>query len=595
MAVREGLRRGVATRTSLRLRGPKTRVIDVGGRTRHPRPQRLPLPRHPRRPQLQPGAALGRRALARGCHAHAARAGAAHAAAAVGTRGRRLVEFQFAERRLPTLARLNAAAPDTPVFILHLYDRALLNRAALRAVGYTKDTPEPPGGIIERDHAAIRPACSSPIRTRLDPLQDASPGPEAPARAPDQLDAPLHARAEPPRRHSVIDAGGGFQNYPDDYAVIEELAQPRRADRAHRLQPLHAAAEGGARRLRELGGERADRTRATTSTGSTAPARCWSTPPRTSRTSGCRVPTCRRGWRRSCDEVVRLLAEKRWPFRLHATYDETISRALDVFEEVNREVPISGLRWFFDHCETIATGTSSGSRRSAAASPSSTGWRFRASTSSTATGKDGRGAPPPIRRCWRWACRSAPEPTPRASPATTPGSRSRGSSRQDGRRHDPLPRGEPPQPGGGAAAVHGRERLVLGEEDKKGSIAAESSPMQWYCRPTTFRCRGRHQGDRVGPDDHGWQGRPQRRRVCEARSRSSAREPRVVTGGNLRRVSALLIVRSHDTQRGVWACVGSRGLCAPRGIDLGRWLRLLRLLSGRCPQSVLLASKLTRR
>ncbi|MGC8030473.1 amidohydrolase family protein, partial [Salmonella enterica] len=46
---------------------------------------------------------------------------------------------------------LNAAAPDTPVFVLHLYDRALLNRAALQAVGYTKDTPNPPGGEIVRD------------------------------------------------------------------------------------------------------------------------------------------------------------------------------------------------------------------------------------------------------------------------------------------------------------------------------------------------------------------------------------------------------------------------------------------------------------
>ena len=42
-------------------------------------------------------------------------------------------EFQFAERRMPTLDELNKAAPDTPVFVLHLYDRALLNRAALRA------------------------------------------------------------------------------------------------------------------------------------------------------------------------------------------------------------------------------------------------------------------------------------------------------------------------------------------------------------------------------------------------------------------------------------------------------------------------------
>ncbi|WP_309676633.1 amidohydrolase family protein, partial [Pseudomonas sp.] len=60
-------------------------------------------------------------------------------------------EFQFAEKRLPTIDELNKAAPDTPVFVLHLYDRALLNRAALKVVGYTRDTPNPPGGEIQRD------------------------------------------------------------------------------------------------------------------------------------------------------------------------------------------------------------------------------------------------------------------------------------------------------------------------------------------------------------------------------------------------------------------------------------------------------------
>jgi len=60
-------------------------------------------------------------------------------------------EFQFAERRMPTIDELNQAAPDTPVFVLHLYDRALLNRAALKALGYTAKTPAPPGGEIEVD------------------------------------------------------------------------------------------------------------------------------------------------------------------------------------------------------------------------------------------------------------------------------------------------------------------------------------------------------------------------------------------------------------------------------------------------------------
>jgi len=52
--------------------------------------------------------------------------------------------------------------------------------------------------------------------------------------------------------------------------------------------------------------------------------------------------------------VVRLLAEKGWPFRLHATYDESISRFLTVLERVHRDVPIDQLRWFLDHAETIA-------------------------------------------------------------------------------------------------------------------------------------------------------------------------------------------------------------------------------------------------
>jgi predicted amidohydrolase YtcJ len=52
--------------------------------------------------------------------------------------------------------------------------------------------------------------------------------------------------------------------------------------------------------------------------------------------------------------VVRILAENRWPWRLHATYDETISRALDVFEKVDKDVPLKGLNWFFDHAETIS-------------------------------------------------------------------------------------------------------------------------------------------------------------------------------------------------------------------------------------------------
>jgi hypothetical protein len=54
------------------------------------------------------------------------------------------------------------------------------------------------------------------------------------------------------------------------------------------------------------------------------------------------------------EPVVRHLVEQRWPFRLHATYDESISRMLDVFEKVDRDMPFNGLPWLFDHAETIS-------------------------------------------------------------------------------------------------------------------------------------------------------------------------------------------------------------------------------------------------
>src|SRR5205807_104563 len=53
------------------------------------------------------------------------------------------------------------------------------------------------------------------------------------------------------------------------------------------------------------------------------------------------------------EPVIRLLAQNRWPWRLHATYNETITRALNVFEKVARDIPFDGLSWFIDHAETI--------------------------------------------------------------------------------------------------------------------------------------------------------------------------------------------------------------------------------------------------
>jgi len=132
-------------------------------------------------------------------------------------------EFQFAERRMPTLAEINAAAPDTPVFVLHLYAQALLNAAALRAVGYTKETPEPPGGTIERDARGNPTGMLIAKPNAMILYSTLAKGPTLSFEH--RVNSTRHFMRELNRLGitSVIDAGGGFQNYPDDYEVIERL------------------------------------------------------------------------------------------------------------------------------------------------------------------------------------------------------------------------------------------------------------------------------------------------------------------------------------------------------------------------------------
>jgi predicted amidohydrolase YtcJ len=262
-------------------------------------------------------------------------------------------EFQFAERRMPTLEEINLAAPETPVFVLHLYDRAWLNAAALRAVGYTKDTPEPLGGTIQRDKAGNPTGMIIAKPNALILYATLAKGPKL--QADDQLNSSRHFMRELNRLGltSVVDAGGGFQNYPDDYHVVGTMAE--RGELTVRI----AYNLFTQRANQELDDFR-------TWTGMIKPGdgddyyRCNGAgemlvfsaadfedflEPRPE------LPSSMEG---GLEAVVEHLVSHRWPFRLHATYDETIGRALDVFERVHRRIPFDGLHWFFDHGETLS-------------------------------------------------------------------------------------------------------------------------------------------------------------------------------------------------------------------------------------------------
>ncbi len=262
-------------------------------------------------------------------------------------------EHQFAEKRLPTLEEINAVAPDTPVFLLHLYDRALLNGAALRAVGYTKDTPNPPGGEIVRDGDGnpLGLLLAKPNAGIL--YATLAKGPKLPFDY--QVNSTRHFMRELNRLGvtGVIDAGGGFQNYPDDYAVIQKLAdegqmtvrlaynlftqKPKEEKQDFLNWTASVKYRQGSDYFRHNGaGEML--------VFSAADFEDFRQP----------RPDMPPEMEGELEDVVRILAENRWPWRLHATYDETISRALDVFERVNQDIPLEGLNWFFDHAETIS-------------------------------------------------------------------------------------------------------------------------------------------------------------------------------------------------------------------------------------------------
>jgi len=261
-------------------------------------------------------------------------------------------EFQFAERRMPTLDEINEAAPDTPVFILHLYDRALLNRAALKVVGYTRDTPNPPGGEIQRDGNGNPTGMLIARPNAMLLYATLAKGPKLPLEQ--QVNSTRQFMRELNRLGltSAIDAGGGFQNYPDDYEVIAELHEKKQltvriAYNLFTQRPGHEVEDFEKWTDMLKPGQGTDFYRHNGAgemmVFSAADFEDFLEP----------RPDLAPGMEDELERVVRHLVEHRWPFRLHATYNESISRMLDVFEKVDRDIPFNGLHWFFDHAETI--------------------------------------------------------------------------------------------------------------------------------------------------------------------------------------------------------------------------------------------------
>jgi predicted amidohydrolase YtcJ len=150
----------------------------------------------------------------------------------------------------------------------------------------------------------------------------------------------------------VIDAGGGGQNYPDDYAVIEQLnadghmtvriaynlfAQKAGGELSDYERWLEMTEPGAGDAMLRMNGAGENLT--------------WSAAdfenflePR---------PDLAPVMESQLEPIVELLAANAWPFRIHATYNESIERFLSVFERVNGRQPFQ-TRFIIDHAETVS-------------------------------------------------------------------------------------------------------------------------------------------------------------------------------------------------------------------------------------------------
>lgn len=265
-------------------------------------------------------------------------------------------EFQFEEKRQPTIQEINDAVPDKPVFITYLYGKAFINKKGIEVLKYTKDTRFE-GSLVELG-ADGRPtgmlfAKQTPkaIYTTLALTTTLTHE--------ERLNSTIHYYHELNRfgLTSAIDAAGGGQNFPADYSVASALAKQNKLT-LRTSYYLFAQTKGG---------ELQDYENWVKTTGLNRNENMLLANGYVAEGAGENLVASAADFENFLEPrielspsmekdlapIIRHLVKNRWPFRLHATYGESIERMLTVFEKVNSEIPFNGLRWCFDHAETI--------------------------------------------------------------------------------------------------------------------------------------------------------------------------------------------------------------------------------------------------
>lgn len=269
--------------------------------------------------------------------------------------------FQFEEKRFPTTEEINEATGDVPAFVLFLYSRGWINKSGLKVLKIDENTKPPEGSSYEKgpDGKLTGVLLAEPNPTILYAAIGALP----PMNDEQMLNSTRQFYRELNRYGvtSGIDAGGGGHAFPKDYGATKVLANqgemPIRL--SYYLFPQNKGKEFAefqnwiaTNKVGNNGEIHLDHGYELEGAGEFL---TWSAGDFENFLAPQPMLEDRPSWRSDIKKVIRLHVDSGWPFRIHATYGETIANLLEVLEEVNTETngKLAKQRWLFDHAETV--------------------------------------------------------------------------------------------------------------------------------------------------------------------------------------------------------------------------------------------------
>ena len=339
LAIRDGKIAALGRSVDVRkLAGPATRIVDLGGRTVIP--GLIDSHLHAVRAALSftsevnwIGARSLSEALARIGAAARAREPGAWLIVAGGWN-----ELQFAERRRPTQAELEAAAPGSPVYVQLGYGWALLTDAGLAKLGIKSDADVPAGGKLERDASGKPTGAITGGNNAIVALFDRLPRPTYAQ----QVEGTKAFFRELNRLAltGVVDPGGN-NLFPSDYQALFDVW------RRHEMTVRVAYSLNG----QTAGHEREELAQLTEllPMGFGDEYLKFNGIGERITLAMNNNPSPSEADKESYYQIAKWAAERGLGLTMHWGPDATVDHLLGIFERVNRDVPIKRLRWSIAH------------------------------------------------------------------------------------------------------------------------------------------------------------------------------------------------------------------------------------------------------